>query len=108
MRCTEWTPKLSWVCFTICLRTLRTVSAFIMSYPVSRVSRFACNPAAVAASKVVIRGLQQISQRSSSSLLDVAADSTTCEDEASDALADEDGDEAKRDATGDEAERDIA
>ncbi|MDA8583252.1 hypothetical protein N9L68_03440 [bacterium] len=53
-------------------------------------SRFACNPAAVAAAVSVLRGLQQISQHSSSSLLDVAADSATCEDVSNDSLADED------------------
>ena len=106
----------------ICLRTLRTVALFMKSYPVSRVNRFAFNPLALAALVSVLRGLQQISQTSSSSLLAldsalpcwenatgyVATDSATCEDESTDALADEDGDKAKRDATRDEAERDIA
>ena len=78
--------------FFICLRTLRTVSSFIMSYPVSRVSRFARNHVAVAASVSVLFGLQQISQNSSPSLLDVAADSA--ED---DSLADEDVDVADED-----------
>ena len=69
----------------ICVRTLRTVSCFIMSYPVSRVSRFARNPVAVAAYVSVLFGLQHISQNSSPSLLDLAADSAEY-----DSLADED------------------
>ena len=62
-----------------------------MSYPVSKVSRFAFNPLAFAAHVSVLFGLQQISQHSSLSLLDVATDSVTSEDESSDSLADEDG-----------------
>ena len=98
MGCTEWTPKLSWVFFFIRLRTLRTLSSFIMSYPFSRVSRFAFNPLALAALVSVLRGLQQISQNSSLSLLDVATDSVTSEDESSDSLADEDVEVADEDA----------
>ena len=63
-----------------------------MSYPVSRVSRFARNPVDVAASVSVLFGLQQISQNSSPSLLDVAADSA--ED---DSLTDEDVEVADED-----------
>ena len=81
----------------ICLRTLHTVSPFIMSYHVSRVIRFACNPVAVAAYGSVLRGLKQISQHPSSSLLDVAADSATCEYESTDSLADEDVEVADED-----------
>jgi len=79
--------------FFICLHTLRTVAFFMISYPVSRVNRFAFNPLALAALVSVLCGLQQISQTSSSSLLasdsallcweiasgDVATDSVTCE-----------------------------
>jgi hypothetical protein len=105
--------------FFICLRTLRTVALFMMSYPVSRVNRFAFNPLALAALVSVLCGLQQISQTSSSSLLasdsalpcweiatsDVATHSVTCEDESTDSLADEDG-EATDSATGDEGATD--
>ena len=55
--------------FFICLRTLRTVAFFMMSYPVSKVNHFAFNPLALAALVNVLCGLQQISQTSSSSLL---------------------------------------
>ena len=79
-------------CYSYVLRTLRTVSSFIMSYPVSEVSRFARNPFAVAASVSVLFGLQQISQNSSPSLNDVSADSA--ED---DSLADEDVEVADED-----------
>ena len=69
-----------------------------MSYPVSKVSRFAFNPLAFAAHVSVLFGLQQISQNSSLSLLDVATDSVTSEDESSDSLADEDVEVADEDA----------
>ena len=84
--------------FFIRLCTLHTVSSFIMSYPVSKVRRFAFNPLAFAAHVSVLFGLQQISQNSSLSLLDVATDSVTSEDESSDSLADEDVEVADEDA----------
>ena len=119
MGCTEWTPKLSCFFFFICLHTLRTVAFFMMSYPVSRVNRFAFNPLALAALVSVLCGLQQISQTSSSSLLasdsallcweiasgDVATDSATCENQSTDSFADEDG-EATDSATRDEGATD--
>ena len=96
-----------------------------MSYPVSKVRRFAFNPLAFAAHVSVLFGLQQISQNSSSSLLglhsalpcwgnatgDAATDSVTCEDESPDSLADEDEEEspdslADEDARGDEGATD--
>ena len=61
-------------------------------------SRFALNPLALAARVSMLRGSQQISQNSSSSLLDVATDSVTSEDESSDSLADEDVEVADEDA----------
>ena len=107
------------VFFFICLHTLGTVAFFMMSYPVSRVNRFAFNPLALAALVSVLCELQQISQTSSSSLLasdsalpcweiatgDAATDSVTCEDESTDSLADEDG-EATDSARGDEGATD--
>ena len=68
-----------------------------MSYPVSRVNRFAFNPLALAALVSVLCGLQQISRKPSPSLLDVAADSATCEDGSPDSLADEDVEVADED-----------
>ena len=76
-------------------------------------------PMPLAALVSVLRGLQQISQTSSSSLLaldsalpcwenatgDAATDSVTCEDESTDSLADEDGEETDS-ATGDEGATD--
>ena len=81
---------------------------FIRSYPVSRVNRFAFNPLALATCVSVLCELQQLSQKSSSSLLgldselsfsvnatgDAATDSVTCEDESPDSLADEDEEES--------------
>ena len=100
------------------LRTLSTVACIMKSSPVSKVNRFAFNPLALAALVIVLRGLQQISQTSSSSLLaldsalpcwedatgDAATDSVTCEDGSTDSLADEDG--ATDSATGDEGATD--
>ena len=79
--------------FVIRLRALSTVACSWKSSPVSKANRFAFNPLALAALVIVLRGLQQISQTSSSSLLaldsalpcwedatgDAATDSVTCE-----------------------------
>ena len=85
-------------CFLHAFEHIAHCCLFTMSYPVSRVNRFAFNPLALAALVSVLRGLQQISQKSSLSLLDVATDSVTSEDESSDSLADEDVEVADEDA----------
>ena len=74
--------------FFIHLRTLSTVACSLKPSPVSKVNRFAFNPLALAAPVIVLRGLQQISQTSSSSLLALDSALPCWEDTTGDAATD--------------------